>query len=542
MNRHTIAMRWLAIFTFAVNMLFPVAASELIIKDVTLIDREDPARDVMVSLIIQDGVLDLVTRDEVAGEDGAQVFDASGGYLLGELTIGSPPSFLILDANPRVRFEILLDTQTYTSFAMRRGEVVKNSLPLATSGDPKPEKEWLAYSPPPFALPADYRNRKKWNRFDTGPVSGLFAGAIMLDRQHWLSQDENSESQVGQLASFEGGEMRALRFGFVGTFNFAKPWVYTLYVANNAFAKGFDSQTRDGLSIFDLRIDIPLPRGTTLSVGKQKEPISHERLSTGAFLPTFERSSAADSLLPSRNIGLVYSGTAFKSRSTWAAGVFNNWLDDDGSRSENAAQFVGRGTWLPYVSQDEASLMHLGVGYRYSDAEEGMRFRSQPEFNQSPTFVDTGVHSANSFSTWNLEAGWRSGPFWLMGEYLLTATDAPGLSDPSFDGYHLTASWIPTGEMRPYRRKNGVFANIPVARPTSAGGLGTWELVSRYSHVDLTDGPVLGGEMDIASLGVNWWLTRSSEFSMYYRRITLDDGNVEGDSGGLLFRLTLILD
>jgi len=93
-----------------------------------------------------------------------------------------------------------------------------------------------------------------------------------LDRQFWLSQDDNSENQVGDLSDFEGGEIRVLRAGVVGTLNFKRPWRYTIFAGSNTFDKGFDVDTSDEFAVFDYRLDIPLPADLMLSVGKQKEP------------------------------------------------------------------------------------------------------------------------------------------------------------------------------------------------------------------------------------------------------------------------------
>jgi hypothetical protein len=48
--------------------------------------------------------------------------------------------------------------------------------------------------------------------------------------------------------------------------------------------------------------------------------------------------------------------------------------------------------------------------------------------------------------------------------------------------------------------------------------------------------------MDILSLGLNWWLTRSAQFGVDYRYITLDRFNTQGASSGLDVRLILMLD
>jgi phosphate-selective porin OprO/OprP len=289
-------------------------------------------------------------------------------------------------------------------------------------------------------------------------------------------------------------------------------------------------------------LDIPLPADLMLSVGKQKEPISMERLAGLPFLPMQERSAVADAMLPARNHGVVLSGTAAGDWVTWAVGAFNNWIDSDESFSDTSNQLVGRVTWVPAVSQDETNLLHLGLGLRHSDAKQPIRAATEPEFNNAPLFADTGPLSADNLMTYNLEAYWRKGPYLVGFEYLGSDVESPESGDPFFSGYHITGSWAVTGETRAYRKRSGTFDPLPVARPVNQGGWGALETVFRYSRLDLTDGTVDGGEMDILSLGINWWLTRNAQFGVNYRHISLDRFGTQGDSSGLNTRLTLMLD
>lgn len=522
--------------------------ANLALRNVILPDPTDDSADVVINVVIKDGELLLVTKDEPPDE-GGQVLDAAGTYLLGRLHTGSAPSFLLLNADPREEFSVLLDTATHAVFAISDGVVMKNDLPVpvtvASPDAPRRRSGWLAYTPPPISLPTSYRDTSKWNRWETPFVSGLFVGAVVLDRQFWQSQDAASESQVGDLEPFDGGEIRGLRFGAIGTLNFPKPWVYTIFGATNAFDKGFNSDDTDDVTLFDLRLDIPL-FGSTLSVGKQKEPISMERTMGLVYLPIQERSAVMDGMLPSRNTGLVLSGNAFGQRVSWAGGVFNDWLDTGGSFDEGANQVVGRLTWLAASSADESNLLHLGAGVRYSDAREGFRFSTEPEFNQAPLYIDTSIDgtplAADDMLTWNLEASWRYGPLWLAGEYVRTDVAAPQYDDPSFAGHHITASWALTGEMRTYRRKNGTFSPLPVARSVHNNGPGAWELAARWSVFDANSGPIGGGKTDIFSLGLNWWLTPLFSFGANYRWITLDKDGLTGESDGFSTRILLMLE
>ena len=519
-------------------------ADRIVVTNVRLAGRDAAAQDVPVNLLIVDRKLAVVTRDDVVVQPDDVAVDASGGFLLGQLVLGAPPSFVILDLDPRGDFEVLLDTAAHVRFAIRDGAIIKNELPEAAPSPPgatPKRRSWGGYTPPPMAVPIRYYDSRKWNKFSTKPISGLFLGALMLDRQFWPSQDADSEAQVGDLSEFEGGEIRAFRFGSVGTLNFKRPWTYTVFAATNAFDKGFNSGASGDLKFIDYRLDIPLPASLTLSVGKLKEPISMERLAALPFLPWQERSSAADAFLPVRNHGVVISGTA-GDRFTFAGGAFNNWIDSGESFSNTASQLVGRVTWAPAVSQDWSHLLHLGAGIRLSDAKQPVRASSEPEFDNAPPFVDTQRIAANDVMTYNLEVYWRNGPFLVGFEYLGSHVDSKESGELFFGGYHLSASWAITGEMRAYRRRSGIIDPLPVARPINQGGWGALEASARYSHSDLTDGPVDGGEMGILSLGMNWWLTRGVQASLNYRWISLDRFGSQGLSSGLNARLLLMLD
>ena len=96
--------------------------------------------------------------------------------------------------------------------------------------------------------------------------------------------------------------------------------------------------------------------------------------------------------------------------------------------------------------------------------------------------------------------------------------------------------------MRKYRNRAGIFGPVPVAKSVYQGGWGAWELGLRFSDLDLTDGLIDGGEMDILSLGLSWWLTPIFNVNMNYRYITLDRFGVVGNSGGIMTRVLLLLE
>ena len=104
------------------------AVPNILIRNATLIDPSGTTPDRMVSLLVRDGKLEIVTEDTIPGEEADEVVNANAGFIIGNLEIGAAPSFMILSLDPREDFEALLDTKTYASFAMHDGQVVKNTL------------------------------------------------------------------------------------------------------------------------------------------------------------------------------------------------------------------------------------------------------------------------------------------------------------------------------------------------------------------------------------------------------------------------------
>jgi phosphate-selective porin OprO/OprP len=531
----------------------------LLINDVVLVDPDGDKETTVVNILIKNSLLELISQDDLNDGSVTQVIDAKKGILLGTLEPGKAPSFLILSKNPHKEFAVLLDTKKYAVLAIHAGKVVKNILKTdATPYSPekpkvKPKRAaWLAYSPPSFILPSSYKN-KHWTLYKGKSFSTLFTGVVAFDRQVWVNQDNSNKFQVGDLSEFNGSEVRAFRFGVAGTLNFAKPWVYSISAATATFDKGFDSDENDSLNFLDWRLDIPIFTNSTLSIGKQKEPISMERLMSLVHIPMQERSVAADTLLPSRNIGAVISGQTNNERVTWAGGVFNNWLDTDNDFGDNSTQVVSRVTWLPYLSEDEHELLHLGFGARYSNTQADLRFSSSPEFSKSPDFIDSGTFNANDSLTYNLEASWRKGPLWLSGEYTENNIDSSEQGSPTLSGYYLSAALSLTGEMRNYNKRNGTFAPLAVSQSVQQGGIGAWEITSRWSVFDGNSGQLNSGETDIFSVGLFWWLNPKFNISANYRWINLErcsfyidtcefeKGNVTGKSNGINLRLMLML-
>jgi phosphate-selective porin OprO/OprP len=150
----------------------------------------------------------------------------------------------------------------------------------------------------------------------------------------------------------------------------------------------------------------------------------------------------------------------------------------------------------------------------------------------SSYFVDPGTFSADHAYHLGLEGLWNEGPFSLLAEFTQAWVSSSAKGDPSFFGCYLTASWVLTGETRPYDRTVGYARRI---MPKSKWGAP--ELVVRVAHVDLEDAEARGGEFDRLSIGLNWWATRRWKMGATWGRTWLDRDGTKGVADSLLARV-----
>ena len=95
---------------------------------------------------------------------------------------------------------------------------------------------------------------------------------------------------------------------------------------------------------------------------------------------------------------------------------------------------------------------------------------------------------------------------------------AESTGDPRFYGFYAQASYMLTGETRPYRAEYGTFARPRPAREfrDGHGGKGAMELAFRFSRIDLDDEGVSGGRLNDLSVGFNWYPVHRTRVMLNY--------------------------
>lgn len=217
--------------------------------------------------------------------------------------------------------------------------------------------------------------------------------------------------------------------------------------------------------------------------------------------------------------------------------------------------FVGRFAYVPFKRSD--ALIHLGVNTTLvlSPAATGpgipggaattLRLRDRPELRVDGTrLVDTGNIDADSLTSLGAEFGALYKNFYVQAEYFDIGIERrkSALPDPEFSGWYVQGSWILTGESRRYTTATAGFDGPRPLKPFNLkeGTWGAWELAVRYSTLDLNylenalpaAGSVRGGEQDIFSVGLNWYVNNGVTLQAAYRNVSVDRRSPGGTAFG----------
>jgi phosphate-selective porin OprO and OprP len=251
-------------------------------------------------------------------------------------------------------------------------------------------------------------------------------------------------------------------------------------------------------------------------------------------------------------------GFRFNTDQVFASGYLTGSTVGNGPLAQTATSgdeqmgIVGRLAFLPYKS--DIGVIHVGVNAQYvlqtaQQATPGPRqalggFADRPELRvDGRSFINAvATGNTNAGASLNIENAYGYGlelagafrNFYAEGQYFrfgydtrnitVAGTGVVGPISPSvdFDGWYAQATYVLTGESRPYNIGAGSFGSPKPARPFSleTGGIGAWEVGVRYSTVNLNDTSsgfiVNGGKQSLWTFGVNWYVNNNVRFMLNY--------------------------
>lgn len=370
-------------------------------------------------------------------------------------------------------------------------------------------------------LPARYKE-KRWRLFP-GKYSTLKLGGGFLYEYAGYRQDENSKRQMDSIGSkveptFAVRDFRitaAGQFKTKRTLNWKAGFMYD------------DAQRAWYVRETGIMVGVPELSGN-IFVGRTKEGFSMSKVMVGYAGWTMERQMALD-VIPILADGIKWLGYLPKLRVLWNVGMYTDWLSQGQSFSTYKWQWAARIAWLPLYSETDKTVLHIGISYRYGEIKGGaIKVRSRPEADPSPYFIDAGKFQADYSNQFGGEVYCRVGPLMLGSEVYMHRFNSLQVGDPVFFGGDVMVSYFLTGEVRPYNTATGIFGFVPVNKPVFRGGPGAWEVLCRYSSLDLDGGILRGGKFWRITPMVNWYLSKDVRLELAYGYGILDRFNLSG--------------
>jgi len=339
------------------------------------------------------------------------------------------------------------------------------------------------------------------------PPKLTFGNEITLSATGNFAWDHADFSGTPQLGSENG--MRRREFG--ATMKQDGVWDAMVY---------FDFESKSWLDVF-VRFESEAFFGRDLGklrVGYMKVPVGLEGVTSSRAGTFMELASPIQAIYQGRRTGVEW--TLERDQALFQLGGYGG----QDLQGDNPGQtYAARAAWTPRKSAGD--VLHLGIAAsrenpqgwtdgRGVEFEPNARLRARPATALSDVrLIDSGnLAPVGHIRRTGLEGIWIRGPVSMQGELLRAdiGRDA-GLPDYTAEGGYLAASWLLTGESRPYSSGN-------VANPKPANGYGAVELAARYSTLDLDDRGIAGGRQHDWTFGANWYLTPFVKLQANYVR------------------------
>lgn len=324
-----------------------------------------------------------------------------------------------------------------------------------------------------------------------GDFSIRVGGRLMVDAAFY-------DDDVRELGN--GTELRRVRIFVEG--KIYRVWEYK---AEFDFAGG-------EVSVKDAYLGYKGFKSTLIQIGYFKEPFSLEEHTSSKYITFMER-AMPNVFAPGRNIGIGF--ITHGDNWTLAAGAFAESVGDEPDGDEGYG-LSGRITFAPWYEKTRAVHLGLSAAFRKPDAmSKSILYRERPESHITGVrLVNTGpIGGVDSYANLAAEAAAVYGPISFQGEYFWSHVNRMNfLQDLDFHGFYVFGSWFLTGESRKYSAKNGKFSRIKPKNNFGKEGAGAWEAAVRFSHLDLTDGLILGGEEENITFGLNWYINPQLRF------------------------------
>ena len=239
-------------------------------------------------------------------------------------------------------------------------------------------------------------------------------------------------------------------------------------------------------------------------------------------------------------MGTSSNGYTEDEKYNWRFGVFNQELTQVSGiyiGDQYQLEFAGRLAATPWYDESSGGrgYAHFGlagsvgspdgkVGSTNNQAE----YRTRPESRTSRRWLNTNpIAGAQTNYLVGVESVINIGSFNWTTEYMQVNVDRDAAigQDVSIGGAYTQFAYLLTGEHHPWNRQMGTlgrlkphenFFRIRDCDGCKQIGKGAWEVAFRYSHADLNDFDILGGEADSYTFDLNWYMSPYARMQFNY--------------------------
>jgi phosphate-selective porin OprO/OprP len=340
----------------------------------------------------------------------------------------------------------------------------------------------------------------------------------------------------------------------------------------------------------DAYVDANLNPAFNIRAGKFKSFVGLERLQSGGDIKFLERSYVTNAILPNRDLGVAIYGSILDKKLDYAFGIVNGVADGGniatGTEFNGEREYTARLFATPFKDQNSALAgLGFGLGGTYTDftGEQNLNWTdttaADATRNGLPSYVTEGQNTFFRYGNNVVADGKRlrvspqayyyNGPFGLIAEYArvyqdvsltdrgagITAnTELPILAGTKkqleHDAFDIGVSYLITGEDASFK---GVKPKNDF--DLDKGGWGAWELVARYSEINLdsdtfknpagnisgeniaggttsayADGTLSAKAAKTWTIGTNWYLNQNAKIAVNYAQTSFDGGSISGNT------------
>lgn len=272
-----------------------------------------------------------------------------------------------------------------------------------------------------------------------------------------------------------------------------------------------------GVSPNDFRVRRSFANGGRMWLGQFKVPQGLNELTSSNSITFVERTTISNIITDSRRMGVAYEWSRSQ---TGVKGMFYGRSIGDDVTGDSPLGGALRGVFAPQIG---GGTLHLGASVAYEDVndENILSYSDRPEArgtNGGNALIGAEINGVESTFKTGVELAYIRGPFSIEGEYLQANIDRDNADNPTISGYHIQSSYVLNGGNRSY--STGGFGGV--------NGAGVWEIAARYSHADLNDNGIYGGEQTNITLGVNRYITSNLRFmgNIIFVNADLEDESV----------------